>query len=75
MINPSIEQMLEVGRDCGLHTVGQAYGNYLNHYQMFFSLENLEGQTRAFELQLQQAGLGDEQSIADALLKINQNNA
>lgn len=35
-LKPDILQMLNIAKDCGLVTVGEAYDNYMAHYIMFF---------------------------------------
>lgn len=34
------EQMMSIGKDCGLATVGECYDNVERHYDVFFKIEN-----------------------------------
>lgn len=55
-MNPSIKQMLIVGDSCGLRTVEEAYNNYTNHYDLFFSIENFHAQHGVLVEELLQQG-------------------
>jgi len=59
-LKPSIEQMIQVGKDCGLSTLEEAYNNYMNHYDCFFLIEKFHEQLRVFAVDLALAGLLEE---------------
>ena len=56
-LKPNILQMLEIGKDCGLDTVQEAYENYSNHYDMFFLISDIRNQTKVFHEELFEIGL------------------
>lgn len=56
-LKPNIQQMIQIGKDCGLSTLDEAYSNYLNHYDMFFLIEKYNEQLRDFVVDLAIAGL------------------
>ena len=43
-LRPSLKEMLVVGNSCGLKTLDEAYDNYLNHYTMFFLIDDFDAQ-------------------------------
>lgn len=55
-LKPSVLQMLRIGKGCGLTYVGEAYNNYMNHYDCFFLLSDYENQLRQFEQDLKDCG-------------------
>lgn len=57
MLKPSVEEMLEVGEDCGLSTVAEAYDNYLAHYDMFFLIEDYTTQYISFVQEMKEKEL------------------
>ena len=57
MLEPSVEGMLKVGRDCGLLMVEEAYNNYMHHYDMFFLIEDYTNQYIKFVQDLKEAKL------------------
>ena|ERR1019366_4819350 len=56
-LKPNVVQMLEIGRDCGLSMLGEAYQNYMNHYDCFFLIEDYTNQYDKFVADLTVAGL------------------
>lgn len=83
---PSIEEMLQIGLNCGLSTVEEAYTNYLNHYDFFFFIPKLKEQSDKFTNELKAASLTRvfkdqvsgkdflqiaDESIADAANRLN----
>jgi hypothetical protein len=60
MLKPDIKQMLEVGMDCGLSMLEEAYTNYMTHYDLFFSLGDYQAQYLVFAGNLRNLGLIDE---------------
>jgi len=50
--NASAIGMLEIAEACGLNTVGEAYENYMNHYDCFFSIENFKAEFKTFKEEL-----------------------
>lgn len=44
MLKPSLEEMLMVSKTCGLYSLQEAYDNYLNHYDLFFLIDNYQDQ-------------------------------
>lgn len=73
MIKPSVKQMLEIGSDCGLDSISEAYHNYVSHYGMFFCLEKLNEQMQVFNKELSNFGIDDtpDMLIEDALRLLN----
>ena len=64
--------MLEVGLNCGLETVGEAYCNYFNHYDLFFKISEYKEQHIEFRKELEELNiLEGTESIESALRKIN----
>ena len=45
---PSIDEMLLIGHGCGLTTLDEAYSNYMNHYDMFFLVDEYATQYNVF---------------------------
>lgn len=71
-LKPSVLQALEVGEGCGLLTLKEAVGNYLNHYTMFFLIAKYAEQYTSFVDELKSLGfILDKElidiSIADAI--------
>ena len=56
MLEPSVKDMLEIGKGCGLSTVQEAYDNYMNHYDMFFLIEDYTNQYIKFVQDLKETG-------------------
>lgn len=52
-----IKQMLELGQECGLRTVGEAYSNVMNHWDAFFTYENQEEEIQKFREDLVESSL------------------
>lgn len=71
MIKPSIQQMLEIGQDCGLSSLDEAYGNYLNRYDMFFLISDFQNQMREFTEQLVILGLTEQYEGSLSLKEIS----
>ena len=40
----NILEMLRIGEACGLDTVEEAFSDYMNHYDLFFLMENYHKQ-------------------------------
>lgn len=57
MLEPSVKDMLEIGKGCGLSTVQQAYDNYMSHYDLFFLIEDYTNQYIKFVQDLKEANL------------------
>lgn len=52
----TVEEMLQIGYDCGLEYVDEAYGQVMNHYDLFFTIDKpLE--ISIFQLLLREKGL------------------
>ncbi len=47
-LRPSVEQMLWVGKDCGLTMLSEAYENYMSHYDLFFLIDDYQAQSTVF---------------------------
>lgn len=43
-MKPSVKDLLEIGKGCGLEHIEEAYNNYMLHYDLFFSLDNYREQ-------------------------------
>ena len=68
---PSISEMLLIGHGNGLKTVDDAWCDYIQHPDLFFSMENFEEQTRTLWDELRTKGfLGQQITTALAELKI-----
>lgn len=74
---PTPEALLQLGYDCGLNTVAEAYACMMNHYDAFFLIEDINRQVSDFHKSLVTSGLAWakinllELSIADAAKKLN----
>lgn len=75
--------MLEIGEGCGLKTLGEAYSNFMNHYDAFFLIDRFSEQHKEFIEELESYGLAKfdrenrkysitnpDQTIEEALSKI-----
>lgn len=51
------QQMLELGQECGLQYVSEAYSNVMNHWDAFFTYANHEAEIKAFHDELKEVGL------------------
>lgn len=47
-LKPDVNQMISIAKDCGLTTVGEAYDNYMSHYDCFFNMEKHDEQFAVF---------------------------
>lgn len=52
-------EMLQIGFDCGLTTVSEAYSAVMMHYDCFFLIEKITEQVQAFNEKLGELGLLD----------------
>lgn len=52
-------EMLQIGFDCGLTTVEEAYSQIMSHYDCFFLIENINEQLQAFNERLGELGFLD----------------
>lgn len=76
---PTPESMIQLGYDCGLTTVTQAYSCLMNHYDAFFLIEQINEQVSESHNSLVIAGLAEakrqikliEMSIEDAAKLLN----
>ncbi|WP_033928919.1 hypothetical protein [Vibrio cholerae] len=57
MPTPCVKQMLEIGKECGLVYAAEAYTNYMNHYDCFFSVKNYSEQLGEFNRSLVPIGV------------------
>lgn len=57
MLVPNLRQMLDIGYGCGLQLVGEAYSNYMQHYDLFFFIANMKEQLDNLHLEMRIAGL------------------
>lgn len=62
-LKPDVRQMIEIGMDCGLQSVEEAYYNYMNHYDCFFLIKNYQQQYRDFLRDLGIADLQEETEV------------
>ena len=46
-------EMLQIGFDCGLELVSEAYSQIMSHYDCFFSIENINEEVQAFQKRLE----------------------
>lgn len=53
----NVKEMLELGKECGLKTVGEAYSNVMNHWDAFFTYANHEEEIHVFITELKEANL------------------
>lgn len=53
----TVEEMLQIGYDCGLNYIDEAYGQIMCHYDAFFSIANFAEERKAFEDKIEAAGL------------------
>lgn len=51
------QQMLELGQECGLQYVSEAYSNVMNHWDMFFTYANVDAELDEFRKELIECGL------------------
>jgi len=58
-LKPDVKQMLEIGKDCGLSTLAEAYGHYMCHYDLFFLISNYSEQYGVFRDNLIDLGFVD----------------
>lgn len=64
--------LLQVGYDCGLDTIGEAYSMVLSHYDAFFIIENIENELEELHQELKYLDiLNADINIIDAANKIN----
>lgn len=69
MLRPSVSQMLRIGKGCELNTLGEAYNNYISHYDCFFLISDYENQYKIFAEDILSLGWIDEEGfILDSLL-------
>ena len=54
---PKPEQLLQLGYDCGLHLVEEAYSCMMCHYDAFFLITDLKNQLKEFHANLVAAGI------------------
>lgn len=52
-------QMLQIGFDCGLTTVSEAYSQIMSHYDCFFLIEKINEQLQEFNERLEELGFLD----------------
>lgn len=64
-LKPDIKQMLTLGKGCGLHTLDEAYNNYMNHYDCFFLISDYAAQYKQFKTELIDVGLVVDNTLAD----------
>ena len=55
MIN--VEQMLSIGRDCGLNTVYEAWSQVQSHWDVFFELDKFAEQQTVLNYEMFEKGL------------------
>lgn len=53
----SVKGMLEMGKECGLKWLAGAYSNYMNHYDCFFTIANIEEEEKVFHDEMLSLGL------------------
>lgn len=53
----TIESMLQIGWDCGLTHIDEAYSQIMKHYDCFFLIDKLHEQIHDFAILLEEAGL------------------
>lgn len=56
---PTPESLLQLGHDCGLNTVHEAYSCMMNHYDAFFLIDKINEQVLEFHNSLVAAGLAE----------------
>lgn len=78
---PKPERLLQLGYDCGLHLVEEAYSSMMYHYDAFFLITDLKNQLKEFHANLVAAGIAtvanesavdfDDLTLEEAAKKIN----
>lgn len=53
----SVEQMLNIGRDCGLNTVYEAWSQVQSHWDVFFELDKFAEQQTVLNYEMFEKGL------------------
>ena len=56
-LKPSVRQMLEIGKGCGLSELGEAHSQYLSHYTAFFLIDKFHEQLEEFNREIILLGL------------------
>ena len=69
-LKPSVAQMLLIGHGCGLHTLEEAYSNYLSHYDCFFLIDKFHEQNAVFTQQLKDLGFTEQIDGINELIDI-----
>lgn len=70
-LKPNVLQMLEIARECGLIMLGEAYSNYMLHYDCFFLISDIENQQNKFFEELKDYNLLEEYDNKWTLLNIS----
>jgi len=66
----TVEEMLQIGYDCGLNHIEEAYGQIMSHYDAFFYIPELDKQLESFKDKIIAAGLVDEnKTLLDLTIK------
>ena len=55
-LKPSVEDMLRIGKGCGLTLLTEAFNNYMNHYDLFFRISEFQEQMQTFAIELKELG-------------------
>ena len=58
-LGTTIEMVLRIGADSGLHTVQEALDNVMHHYDAFFLIDNLPNEMRRLHDSMIEAGLAE----------------
>lgn len=66
-----IEEMLIIGKECGLTELTEAYNNYMTNYSLYFNLENLNEEYWVFRKELEKLKLIDEKGYVRSDLTID----
>lgn len=65
----NVKEMLLIGKDCGLETLSEAFQNYMNHYDAFFSIANYKEEMTAFTDEMIRIGFVTNEMAGEYLLK------
>lgn len=56
-LKPSVKQMLEVGKGCGLSHIEEVYDDYMRHFDLFFLISDYSNQYGIFLKELEDSKL------------------
>ena len=70
-LKPSVIGMVQVGYDCGLSTLEEAYTQYMSHYDCFFLIDKFHEQNAEFSEQLKDLGFTEQVDGFTELIDMN----